>query len=121
MQFPEQVKQIIKEIFYDKKVDLYNIEILTDELGGENNTYILKKRNIPVNIQPVTQEIVQKQYGNQVTGSYKATCQNDNTFVIPEPGKPLQAIKYGGIFYNITGLKSFDNYTEFVVTRGKND
>ncbi len=121
MQFPEQVKQAIKDIFYDKKVDLYNIEILTDELGGEKSTYVLKKRNIQVNIQPVTQDIVQKQYGNNVTGTYKATCEKDNTFVIPDAGKPLQAINYGGIFYNITGLKFFDNYTEFVVARGNND
>ena len=121
MQFPEQVKQAIENIFYDKKVDLYNIEILTDELGGEKITYALIKKDIKVNIQPVTQDIVQKQYGKNVTGTYKATCQNNNTFVIPDAGKPLQAINYGGIFYNITGLKNFDNYTEFVVTRGKND
>lgn len=121
MQFPDQVKQAIKDTFYDKKVDLYDINIITDELGGETISYDFKKSGIMVNIQPVTQDLVQKQYGNTVIGTYKATCQNDNTFVIPEAGKPLQAINYGGIFFNITGLKIFDNYTEFVVSRGKND
>lgn len=115
MKISDSFKNAIRQTFYDKTINLYNIVTTLDELGGETISFNLIKKAINANVQEVTQDIVSKEYGSDVVGSYKITCDNIDAIKMPDAVNPTQAISYNDIYFFITGVKKFDSHAELIV------
>lgn len=75
MQIPELFKQVIKDTFYDKKIEIWSSGTITDDEGaitGSGKKELLD--SFDGNFQFSTREYIQKEYGQEIEASAIVTC-----------------------------------------------
>lgn len=75
MKIPELFKQVIKDTFYDKKIEIWSSDTITDEEGATIGNG--KKEKIDAfdgNFQFSTREYIQQEYGKEIEADAIVTC-----------------------------------------------
>lgn len=75
MQIPDLFKQVIKDTFYDKKIEIWSSGTITDDEGatiGNGKKELLD--SFEGNFQFSTREYIQKEYGQEIEASAIVTC-----------------------------------------------
>lgn len=75
MKIPELFKQVIKDTFYDKKIEIWSSGTITDDEGATVGDG--KKEKIDAfdgNFQFSTREYIQQEYGKEIEANAIVTC-----------------------------------------------
>lgn len=76
MEIPELFKQVIKDTFYDKKIEIWSSGTITDDEGATIGNG--KKEKIDAfdgNFQFSTREYIQQEYGKEIEANAIVTCE----------------------------------------------
>ena len=99
-------KNIIKDTFYDKKIDVYSsIEVLGEELDTIITKGELKIQNLDCNVQNTSNDIVQREYGLTIEANIMVSCDGQDV-------KNTDIIIYNQVDYIVTGVLLFDSHTK---------
>lgn len=115
MQIPNLFKVVIKNTFYDKKVEIWTSETLKDEDGAVIGTG--KKdfvENLDCNFQFQTREKIKQEYGEEIAANAIITC--DTTMA-----KIGNIVVYNDVEYSITSKIVSDSHTTLLVYGGDVD
>lgn len=112
MQIPNLFKEVIKNTFYDKKIDIYGT---TDEIGLELDDIKvkgeLKESNLSCNVHFIGNEVAKQNYGLDIEANIMVTC--DETVA-----DLSDIITYQGQDYTITGKLTPDSHTKLFAKLG---
>lgn len=103
MNIPEEFKNTIASVFYDKKADIYNAEeIVGEELDVERVKGKLKEP-LECNVQFIGNEVAKKDYGLDIEASIMITCKSS-------VGEIGDFLVYDNKDYYITGKLPLDSH-----------
>lgn len=112
MQIPNLFKEVIKNTFYDKEIDIYEtIEKTGEELDTIRTKGNLKEEKIPCNVHFIGNEVAKKDYGLNIEASIMITC--DKTVA-----QMTDILAYLGQDYIITGKLTSDSHTKLFAKLG---
>lgn len=75
MEIPDLFKETIKNIFYDKQIEIWTIEETTDDEGATiENGKKTKIDEFAGNFQFSSREFIQQEYGKEIQASAIVTC-----------------------------------------------
>lgn len=100
MRIPNKFKQVIKDTFYDKEVDLYNVTTEADSQGFvRNGEPATKTGSFLGNVSFDKLDLVQEEYG--ITEDVDMTISTDEDVSLN------QILSYGGRFYKV--IRAIEN------------
>ena len=109
MKIPNEFKQAIVDIFYDKDIEIWTSGTIRDNEGADIGKGKIKKvDNFKGNFQFTTREYIQKVYGIEIEATAIVTC--DKT--VAEIGNILV---YNGNDYTIKSKITGDSHTILLV------
>lgn len=112
MQISNLFKEVIKNTFYDKKIDIYGT---TEEVGEELDTIMVKgelrEKDVPCNVHFIGNEVAKKDYGLDIEANIMVTC--DKTVA-----KISDILTYLDKNYTITGILTPDSHTKIFAKLG---
>lgn len=112
MQIPSLFKEVIKNTFYDKKVEIWTSGTLKDEDGAIVGTG--KKdfvENLDCNFQFQTREKIKQEYGEEIEANAIITCETTMA-------KIGDIVVYNNEEYSITSKIISDSHTTILVYGG---
>ncbi len=115
MQISDLFKQVIKDTFYDKKIEIWTSGTITDDEGaviGNGKKDLIDE--FDGNFQFKTREYIQKEYGMEIEANAIVTC--DKT--VAEIGNILV---YNNKEYTIKSLIVSDSHTTLLVNGSDDD
>ena len=112
MQIPNMFKEIIKNTFYDKTVDIYEA---VEETGEELDTIMvkgpIKEDKLPCNVHFIGNEVVKKEFGLDIEANILVTCNKTKADI-------SNILTYLGQDYTITGKLPCDSHTKLFASLG---
>lgn len=99
----------MKNPFYTKKIDIYNLAKYVDDKGVNRTGYILALEGVKCDIQPINAEKVQTLYGYDL-----AITKQIFIDIIPELSES-SIIKFDNKDYKIEKIIAWDNYWQIGV------
>lgn len=112
MQISNLFKEVIKNTFYDKKIDIYGT---TEKIGEELDTIMikgkLKESDLPCNVHFIGNDVAKKDYGLDIEANIMVTC--DKTVA-----QITDIITYSNQDYTITGILPLDSHTKIFAKLG---
>lgn len=109
MQIPDLFKQVIKDTFYDKKIEIWTSGTIIDDEGaviGNGKKDLIDE--FDGNFQFKTREYIQKEYGQEIEANAIVTC--DKTVA-----KIGDILVYNGKEYTIKTNPSSDSHVTLLV------
>jgi len=109
MKIPDLFKEVIKDTFYDKKIEIWSSGTITDDEGsaiGDGKKDFLE--SFEGNFQFSTREYIQREYGLEIEADAIVTC--DKTI-----GNMKDILVYNGKDYIINGIVPSDSHTTLLV------
>ncbi len=75
MKIPNEFKQVIADVFYDKDIEIWTSGTIRDDEGSDVGTGKLEKvDSFKGNFQFTTREYIQQQYGKEIEANAIVTC-----------------------------------------------
>ena len=112
MEISNLFKEVIKNTFYDKKIDIYGT---IEEIGEELDTIMvkgeLKEKDLLCNVHFIGNDVAKKDYGLDIEASIMVTC--DKTVA-----QISDIITYLNQDYTITGILTLDSHTKIFAKLG---
>ena len=109
MQISDVFKNTIKDIFYDKHLEIWSTGIITDDEGSViGNGKQEKKDEFLGNFQFTTREYIQQEYGKEIQANAIVTCKN----TVAEIGDILV---YNNENYEIKSIIVYDSHITLLV------
>lgn len=112
MQISNLFKEVIKNTFYDKKVEIWACGTLTDEEGavvGNGKETLIEE--IECNFQFQTREKIQQEYGNEIEANAIITCESTQA-------KMGDIAFYNNVEYYVSSKIVSDSHTTLLVYGG---
>lgn len=109
MQIPDLFKQVIKDTFYDKKIEIWTSGTIIDDEGaviGNGKKDLIDE--FDGNFQSKTREYIQKEYGQEIEANAIVTC--DKTVA-----KIGDILVYNGKEYDIKSIVLSDSHVTLLV------
>lgn len=96
-------------MFYTKEVKIYKLEQVVDEWGtiGESK-YVLVK-SLPVDIQPYSQDKLNRDYGYDLETTKRMFCDIDNSV------DEASLVLYRGKAYRVVKIVEWDDYLDIAL------
>lgn len=115
MQIPDLFKQVISDTFYDKDIEIWSSETITDDEGAViGNGKLEKIDSFKGNFQFSTREYIQQEYGKEIEANAIVTC--DKTIA-----KIGDILVYDGKDYIIKANPKYDSHITLLVNGSDDD
>lgn len=112
MQISNLFKEVIKNTFYDKEIDIYGtIEEIGEELDTIRVKGKVKESNLPCNVHFIGNDVAKKDYGLDIEANIMITC--DKTIA-----QISDILTYLNQDYTITGKLTPDSHTKLFAKLG---
>lgn len=112
MQISNLFKEVIKNTFYDKKIDIFGTK---EETGEELDTIMIKgeiiEKDLPCNIHFIGNDVVKKDYGLDIEANIMVTCDKSVAQI-------SDILTYSNQDYIITGKLTPDSHTKLFAKLG---
>lgn len=109
MQIPEMFKQTIADTFYDKDIEIWTSETITDDEGSViGNGKLDKIDSFKGNFQFSTREYIQQEYGKEIEANAIVTCNKTKAQI-------NNILIYDNKEYTIKSLVPSDSHTTLLV------
>jgi len=109
MKIPNEFKQVIKDTFYDKEIEIWSSGTIKDDEGAViENGKLEKIDSFKGNFQFTTREYIQQEYGKEIEANAIVTC--DKTVA-----KISDILVYNSNEYEIKSKIIVDSHTTLLV------